>query len=66
MGHENIGTIAKAGSEFLRRKGFKEGDLVFVKHYVICGKCECAILASIAIARKPTGAPIRTRPSWAS
>ncbi len=40
MGHENIGTIAKAGREFSRRKGFKEGDLVFVEHYVSCGKCE--------------------------
>jgi threonine dehydrogenase-like Zn-dependent dehydrogenase len=40
MGHENIGTIAKAGREFTRRKGFKEGDLVFVEHYVMCGKCE--------------------------
>ncbi len=40
MGHENIGTIAKAGREFVRRKGFKEGDLVFVEHYVACGKCE--------------------------
>jgi len=40
MGHENIGTIAKAGSEFTRRKGFKEGDLVFVEHYVGCFKCE--------------------------
>src|SRR5271154_126911 len=40
MGHENIGYIAKAGSEFTRRKGFKEGDLVFVEHYVSCGKCE--------------------------
>src|SRR5580692_4713812 len=40
MGHENIGTIAKAGSEFTRRKGFREGDLVFVEHYVMCGKCE--------------------------
>jgi threonine dehydrogenase-like Zn-dependent dehydrogenase len=40
MGHENIGHIAKAGSEFTRRKGFKEGDLVFVEHYVMCGKCE--------------------------
>src|SRR5262245_58130259 len=37
MGHENIGTIAKAGREFTRRKGFKEGDLVFVEHYVACG-----------------------------
>ena len=34
MGHENIGIIAKAGREFTNRKGFKEGDLVFVEHYV--------------------------------
>ena len=40
MGHENIGVIAKAGREFTRRKGFKEGDLVFVEHYVMCGTCE--------------------------
>ncbi len=40
MGHETIGTIARAGREFTRRKGFKEGDLVFVEHYVMCGKCE--------------------------
>src|SRR5277367_3560442 len=40
MDHENIGVIAKAGREFTRRKGFKEGDLVFVEHYVACGKCE--------------------------
>ena len=43
MGHENIGTIAKAGSEFTRRKGFKEGDLVFVEHYVSCGQCEWCV-----------------------
>jgi threonine dehydrogenase-like Zn-dependent dehydrogenase len=40
MGHENIGVIAKAGREFTRRKGFKEGDLVFLEHYVACGRCE--------------------------
>ena len=40
MGHENIGVIERAGREFTRRKGFKEGDLVFVEHYVMCGKCE--------------------------
>jgi len=40
MGHENIGYIAKAGAEFTRRRGFKEGDLVFLEHYVSCGQCE--------------------------
>lgn len=40
MGHENIGYIAKASRDFTRHKGFKEGDLVFVEHYVMCGKCE--------------------------
>ena len=40
MGHENIGYIDKAGREFTRRKGFREGDLVFVEHYVSCGTCE--------------------------
>jgi threonine dehydrogenase-like Zn-dependent dehydrogenase len=40
MGHENIGIIARAGREFVRRKGVKEGDLVFVEHYVMCGRCE--------------------------
>ncbi len=40
MGHENIGYIAKAGREFTERKGVKEGDLVFVEHYVPCFSCE--------------------------
>jgi len=40
MGHENVGYIAKAGRKFTERKGFKEGDLVFVEHYIACGKCE--------------------------
>ena len=40
MGHENIGTIAKAGRQFEERKGVKEGDLVFIEHYVPCFKCE--------------------------
>ena len=40
MGHENIGYIAKAGKQFMERKGLKEGDMVFVEHYVPCFRCE--------------------------
>jgi len=40
MGHENIGYIAKAGKQFMERKGVREGDMVFVEHYVPCFKCE--------------------------
>ena len=40
MGHENIGYIAKAGKQFQERKKVKEGDLVFVEHYVPCFACE--------------------------
>src|SRR5258706_6526946 len=40
MGHENIGIIAKAGRKFVKRKGVKESDRVFVEHYVPCFKCE--------------------------
>lgn len=40
MGHENIGVIAKAGRKFVERKGFREGDRVFLEHYVACGQCE--------------------------
>lgn len=40
MGHENIGYIAKAGRTFQERKKVKEGDLVFVEHYVPCFACE--------------------------
>ena len=40
MGHENVGTIAKAGQTFVERQGFREGDRVFVEHYVACYRCE--------------------------
>lgn len=40
MGHENIGVIAEAGPGFVERHGVREGDRVFVEHYVPCWRCE--------------------------
>ena len=40
MGHENVGVIWKAGKKWLQRKGLKEGDRVFLEHYLPCMKCE--------------------------
>ncbi|WP_411085132.1 zinc-dependent alcohol dehydrogenase [Streptomyces sp. 061-3] len=40
MGHENVGVIAEAGEKFKARHGLKEGDRVFLEHYVGCFNCE--------------------------
>jgi threonine dehydrogenase-like Zn-dependent dehydrogenase len=40
MGHENVGVIARARREFAARQGLREGDRVFVEHYVACHRCE--------------------------
>jgi threonine dehydrogenase-like Zn-dependent dehydrogenase len=40
MGHENVGLIADAGPDFQKRHGVRNGDRVFVEHYVGCFHCE--------------------------
>src|SRR3954447_13082339 len=40
MGHENVGVIVRAGRAFVERHGLREGDRVFVEHYVACYNCE--------------------------
>ena len=40
MGHENVGIVAKAGRDFIERHGVREGDRIFVEHYVGCMRCE--------------------------
>lgn len=39
MGHENIGIVTNATDEFMERKGVKNGDRIFVEHYVGCFNC---------------------------
>ncbi len=40
MGHENIGIVSNASHEFMERKGVKNGDRIFVEHYVGCFNCQ--------------------------
>ncbi len=40
MGHENIGIVTNASQEFMDRKGVKNGDRIFVEHYVGCFNCQ--------------------------
>ena len=40
MGHENIGIVERSGATFRERHGVRDGDRVFVEHYVGCYRCE--------------------------
>ena len=40
LGHENVGTIVKLGSEAGRKWGLEEGDRVCLEEYMPCGRCE--------------------------
>jgi threonine dehydrogenase-like Zn-dependent dehydrogenase len=39
MGHENVGIVAKAGARWSEIHGLREGDRIFVEHYVGCMNC---------------------------
>ena len=39
-GARDVGTLAGVEGLFAKHKGFKDGDLVFLEHYLPCGHCE--------------------------
>lgn len=39
LGHEIVGTIERAGADFLKARGLREGDRVAVNPFLPCGHC---------------------------
>ncbi|MGO4689659.1 zinc-dependent alcohol dehydrogenase [Glaciibacter sp. 2TAF33] len=39
LGHEIVGTIDRAGNDFLASRGLKEGDRVAINPFLPCGRC---------------------------
>src|SRR5205823_4457314 len=74
LGHENVGTIAKAGDAFKRRWGVQEGDRVAIEEYLPCGHCDLCLrgefrhCAATDVHSNPSAlrygnTPIATKPS---
>ena len=60
MGHENIGTIAKAGSEFTAARDSRKAISSSSSTTSLAANASGAMPDNTGIARTPTGAPIRT------